>query len=228
MGGMDELQKIRAFIDVVENGSFSAAARRQDVSISSIARRVAALEDDLGVRLINRNTRRLSVTEAGEVYYRRTQDALRDLDSARVEATSYQSSVKGVLRVSLRVSVGVMVLPELNRFLEMHPGLAIELSLTDERIDLLKNNIDVAVWVGELNDSELIARLLSSGRRLTCGSPIYFDRHGVPEQPSDLADHQCLTFRAPDYDGTWRFTKGDERWEIRATGPFQSSSGLAL
>lgn len=225
---MDELQKIRAFLDVVENGSFSAAARRQDVSISSIARRVASLEDELGVRLLNRNTRHLSVTEAGELYYKRTREAVRDLDSARVEACSYQATVKGTLRVSLRISVGVMVLPELHRFLNANPGLTVDLALTDERLDLLQHNIDVAVWVGHLNDSELIARLLSSGKRLLCASPKYLAQHGTPSHPSDLSGHQCLAFKAPTYSGTWNFSKGEERWDIKAEGPFSSSSGLAL
>jgi DNA-binding transcriptional LysR family regulator len=225
---MDELQKIRAFLDVVENGSFSAAARMQDASVSSVARRVAALEDDLGVRLLNRTTRKLAVTEAGELYYQRAREAVRDLDSARVEASSFQQSIKGVLRVSLRLSVGEMVIPELKRFLDDYPGLTVGLSLTDERLDLLQNNIDVAVWVGSLDDSELVARLLSSGRRLLCASPDYLARHGVPTHPSELSDHQCLAFRAPNYDGTWRFHKDGDLWNIRANGPLQSSSGLAL
>lgn len=225
---MDDLVKIRAFIDVVENGSFSAAARKQDVSISSIARRIAALEDELGLRLVNRNTRSLSVTEAGQVYYERTRDALRNLEQARFEAVSFQDEVKGLLRVSLRISVGVMVLARLGAFLQSHPGLTIDLDLTDERPDLLRNNIDVAVWVGQLRDSELIARQLHPGSRVLCASPDYLERHGEPGHPEDLAQHSCLTFHAPDYDGTWQFRQGDERWEIKGEGPFVSTSGLAL
>lgn len=225
---MDELLKIRTFIDVVENGSFSAAARKQDVSISSIARRVAALEEDLGVRLLNRNTRNLSVTEAGELYYRQSREAVRGLDAARVEATSFQEDIKGMLRVSLRISVGVMVLPKLERFLEEHPDLSIELSLTDERLDLLQNNIDVAVWFGPLDDSELIARHLSAGHRLLCASPDYIAKHGKPKRPEDLANHRCLTFKATSYSTKWFFKKDEEAIEMEVDGPFRSSSGLAL
>jgi DNA-binding transcriptional LysR family regulator len=225
---MDELYKIRAFIDVVEKHSFSAAARLHNVSVSSIARRVSALEDDLGIRLFNRSTRVLTVTEAGELFYQRTREAVRELDSATVEAKSFRDSISGVLRVYLRVSVGVMVLPKLEQFIERHPGLTVDLSLTDERLDILQNNIDVAVWVGKLNDSELIAKLLSPGRRVICASPEYLARHGRPQHPSDLIDHRCLPFRAANYDGSWRFFKDGERWDIVAKGPFQSSSGFAL
>lgn len=225
---MDDLLKIRAFIDVVDHGSFSAAARRLAVSTSSIARRVASLEDELGVRLLNRNTRSLSVTQAGEVYYEKASAALRDLEGARNEAISFQDEVKGTLRVSLRISVGSVVLPRLGEFLARHPGLEVELDLTDERPDLLKNSIDVAVWVGELKDSELVARRLHAGKRILCASPGYLASAGIPEHPSDLDDHECLVFEAPDYDGTWRFTKGDEEVEIKGSGAFRSSSGPAL
>lgn len=225
---MDELLKIRTFIDVVENGSFSAAARQQDVSISSIARRVAALEEDLGVRLLNRNTRNLSVTEAGQLYYEQSREAVRGLDAARVEATSFQEDIKGELRVSLRISVAKFILPQLGRFLDDNPGLSIDFSMTDERLDLLKNNIDVAVWVGPLDDSELIARQLSSGKRLLCASPKYLAEHGTPARPADLANHQCLTFHASSYGRKWFFAKDGETTATEVDGPFRSSSGLAL
>jgi len=225
---MDELYKIRAFMDVVENGSFSAAARQHDVSVSSIARRIAALEDELGVRLVNRNTRQVSITDTGTHFYRRVREAVRELESAKVEASSYQESVKGVLRVSIRISVGALILPELERFLDRYPGLKIDVSLTDERVDLLQNNIDVAVWVGRLADSELVAKRLSPGRRILCGSPDYIARYGAPQHPTDLTQHKCLAFKSKDYDGIWRFIKEGENWEIPAEGPFYSSSGLAL
>lgn len=225
---MDELYKIRAFLGVVEHGSFSAASRHEGVSVSSIARRVAALEEDLGVRLLNRNTRSLSVTEAGQLFHDRTRDAVRELDSARLEASSYQTDVKGVLKVSMRVSMGEMVLPRIRTFLERHPDITMDFSLTDERLDLLQNNIDVAVWIGQLNDSELIARLLSHGRRVVCASPEYLEQHGEPQHPLDLSNHICMPHRAASYDGTWRFSKDGERWDIPANGPFQSSSPLAL
>lgn len=225
---MDELLKIRTFIDVVENGSFSAAARKQDVSISSIARRVASLEEDLGVRLLNRNTRNLSVTEAGQLYYDQSREAVRGLDAARVEATSFQEDIKGLLRVSLRISVGIMVLPKMQRFLAENPGLSVDVSLTDDRLDLLKNNIDVAVWLGTLDDSELIARQLSPGKRVLCASPRYLEENGTPKTPEDLKNHQCLTFRAAGYEPKWYFAREGETLEVEADGAFRSSSGLAL
>jgi DNA-binding transcriptional LysR family regulator len=224
----DEFLKIRTFIDVVEHGSFSAAARHENGSVSALARRVSALEEDLGVRLVNRNTRSLSITDAGQLFYERACELVRDLESAKAAAASFQETVKGVLRVSLRVSVGVLILPLIKAFLEANPGLRIEVDLTDERHDLLKNGIDVAVWVGELDDSDLIARVLSPGRRLLCGSPDYFEQYGVPDHPDQLRRHMCLPHRATGYDGTWRFAKDGEKWTIQADGPFATSSGLAL
>lgn len=145
---MDDFIRIHTFIKVVEAGSFSAAARCTRSSISAVARQVQSLEEDLGVRLLNRSTRSLSLTEPGQLFFERARSISKDLSNAKSEAKSFQESVKGVLRVSLRVSTGTtIIVPALPRLINQYPDLRFDISLTDERPDLIANNIDVAVWM---------------------------------------------------------------------------------
>jgi DNA-binding transcriptional LysR family regulator len=225
---MDDFARIQTFIKVVEAGSFSAAARL-DSSVSSVARQVKSLEDELGVRLINRSTRRLSLTEPGTLFYERARSIAAALSNAKREASSFQDKVKGVLRVSLRVSTGTTVIvPALPDFLRQHPELSLDVMLTDERMDLVADNIDVAVWIGSLPDSEIVARRLSPSKRIVCGSPAYFKRHGVPAMPADLQSHNCLLFTAPSYGETWRFSKDETHEEVKVQGNLRSANSLVL
>ena len=225
---MDEFARIQTFIKVVESGSFSAAARH-DSSISSVARQVKSLEDELGVRLLNRSTRSLSLTEPGRAFYERVSAIARNLSNAKSEAKSFQESVKGTLRVSLRVSAGTtIIVPALPALLEKYPELSLDISLTDERQDLVANNIDVAVWMGELPDSEVVARRLSPMQRIVCGSPAYFKRHKVPKTPADLRRHNCILFTARSFGNVWKFTKDGQPEEIEVRGTVRSSNGLVL
>ncbi|MGD9941596.1 MAG: LysR family transcriptional regulator [Burkholderiaceae bacterium] len=185
---MDELASMRTFVQVIEDGSFSAAARRTRTSVSSIARQVKHLEDTLGVRLLNKTTRSQALTEAGRVYYQRAKSMLDELDRTKRDVLAYQSAVKGTLRVFIRVSAAVgVVLPALPRFLARHPELHIDMIVADGQVDLVSNGIDVAVWLGQLEDSSLIARLLSPSPRVLCGSPDYFKRYGLPKHPDRSA-----------------------------------------
>jgi DNA-binding transcriptional LysR family regulator len=204
---MDELARIRTFIKVVDAGSFSAAAR--DVgSTSSVARQVKSLEDELGVRLLNRNSRGLSLTDAGRTFHQRVSAIANDLGNAMLEAKSLQEDVKGLLRVSLRMTAAVTVVaPALPNLLAQHPDLILDVSLTDERVDLIANGIDVAVWLGELPDADIVARRLSTSRRIVCGSPAYFARRSIPRTPHELRDHTCLVFAAGAHRNRWSFTR---------------------
>lgn len=154
---MDELKQIRTFIKVVESGSFSAAARDTS-SVSSVARQVKALETELGARLLHRNSRRLSPTEAGHRLYERAHDLVNELDSVKAEVRSLHEGVKGILRVSLRVSAGTtVVMPALPALLSQYPDLVVDVRLTDERLDLIAEKIDVAMWMGVLPDADIVA-----------------------------------------------------------------------
>ncbi len=225
---MDELSRIQTFINVVEAGSFSAAARHVS-SISAVTRQVKSLEDELGVRLLQRSTRSLSLTEPGRLFYERACAISHNLRNAKSEAQSFQETVKGVLRVSLRVATGpTIIVPALPRLLSQYPDLTIEIALSDEHHDLIKNNIDVAVWMGHLPDSEIIARRLNQGRRVVCGSADYFKRMGIPKKPSDLRSHHCLVYSAHSYTNSWGFTQNEQTEEIVVNGPMRTDNGLVL
>jgi DNA-binding transcriptional LysR family regulator len=207
---MDELKRIRTFLRVVESGSFSAAAR--DISsVSSVARQVQALEDELAARLLNRNSRGLSLTEAGQRLYESARSIVAQLDIAKSEVKSLQEDVTGTLRVSLRISAGItMVIPALPRFLDQYPDLNVDITLTDDRLDLIDNKIDVALWLGELPASDIVARRLCSTNRVVCCTQAYLEKHGVPEKPEDLRDHQGILYSASSYGTKWVFQKGDD------------------
>ncbi|OZI49593.1 LysR family transcriptional regulator [Bordetella genomosp. 4] len=225
---MNEFARIKTFIKVVEAGSFSAAAR--DVSsVSSVARQVKALEDELGARLLNRNTRRLALTDAGRRFYNRVTAITHDLEKAKSEIHSMEEEVKGILRASLRITAGTtVVIPALPKFLERYPGLQLDLTLSDERVDLIGNNLDVAMWLGELPDADIVARRLSPTRRIVYGSPAYFERHGVPHTPQDLRDHSCLLYAARSYQNRWGFSKDGHFEEVDVQGTIRSDNGLVL
>jgi DNA-binding transcriptional LysR family regulator len=225
---MDDFSRIRTFIKVVEAGSFSAAARDTS-SVSSVARQVKALEDELGARLLNRSTRSLALTDAGRRFYERVTGIARDLNNAKSEVNSLQEGVKGVLRASLRIAAGTtVVVPALPTFLSRYPELELDLSLTDERCDLIANNIDVALWLGALPDAEIVARRLSPTRRIAYGSPAYFKKHGTPNTPKDLVNHSCLLFAAPTYRTRWGFTRDGQLEEVEVHGAIRSDNGLVL
>ena len=221
---MDDFGKIKTFIEVVDAGSFSRAAR--GMSVSAVTRRVQSLEDELGVRLLNRNTRGLSLTDAGRNFYDRVTGISVDLDIAVSEVKSLQHDVRGQLRVSLRNSAAMILVPLFKTLLASHPDLKIDVIVTDERRDLISSNIDVAVWLGPLPDA-VIARRLCQSRRIVCGSPGYFDAHGVPQSPQDLRDHDCLIY-TPIHAHRWRFSRDGAIEEVDIKGNFSSDNGPAL
>jgi DNA-binding transcriptional LysR family regulator len=224
----DEFTRIKTFIKVVEAGSFSAAAR--DVSsTSAVARQVKSLEEELGVRLLNRSTRSLSLTDAGRRFYERVTTIAQELTKAKSEVSSLEEEVKGRLRVSLRVTAGTtIVVPALPKFLAQYPNLELDITLSDERTDLISNNTDVAMWLGELPNSEIVARRLSRSGRIVCGSPAYFERHGIPRKPQDLRDHNCLLYTAPSYSNRWSFTRDGHVEVVEVRGSIRSDNGLVL
>jgi DNA-binding transcriptional LysR family regulator len=226
---MDEMLMNRTLLQVVDSGSLSAAAAELNVSVATVARQVNSLEDRLGVKLVNRTTRALSLTEAGGLYCERIRSILREIDSIKREVSSYQKNVMGLLRVHLRQSVGNQVIvPALHEFLTANPEIRMEVTLTDERADLVAQGIDVAVWLGDLEDSTLIARRLSPGKRVICCSPAYGRDRGLPTRPEDLAEHNCIVFRARSYDNLWRLSRDGETLSIEVHGNLESFSAAAL
>ncbi len=226
---MDSVAGMRIFTRVVETGSFSAAGRFFGLAPSSVSRQIGELEDTLGVRLLHRTTRKLSLTEAGETYYERSRDIVRAVDEANLAVTEKRAGPSGVLRVTVPASVSRLhVAPAVAAFQGQYPAVRVAMSVTDRMVDIVGEGLDVAIRVGQLDDSSLIARKVGEGRRLICAGPSYLKRAGRPKQPDDLSDHACLTFRTHPGTNLWRFGKGKAAIEVRATGPFFSDDGEAL
>ena len=225
---MDEIKRLKTFLKVVDMGSLSGAAR-DTVSVSSVARQIKALEAELGARLLNRNSRRLSLTEAGQRLYERGQRIVGDLEAVKSEVHSMHEQVKGTLRVAMRTSAGmVMVVPALPRFLAQYPEIEVEVILTDERLDFIKHQIDVAIWMGDLPNTDLIAKRLSRTNRKLCASPAYLEQRGTPQHPLELSQHNCLRSTAKNYGPRWWLTKEEETVEVPIRGSVRSENGLVL
>lgn len=226
---MNRIAGIRVFAQVVAAGSFSAAARQLDVAPSSVSRHINDLEEDLGARLFQRTTRKLSLTEAGQLFHERAQRILTEVDEARL-AVAELGSPSGILRVTAPSGIGREVIASaLPEFIDRHPGIRVVMSMTDEMVDLVQGRVDVAIRVGQLRDSSLRARRIGVSRRVVCGSPDYLARSGRPETPQDLQRHSCLTWRDHPGHNTWSFKDPDGgRLDVPVTGSFFARSADAL
>ena len=229
---MDHVKTMRLFLSVVQIGSLSGAGRQSGLSPASVSRQITALEDDLGVRLLNRTTRRLSLTEAGKSYLERAERLLQDIDEMRDAVSQLSVRPRGTLRIQSRISLGTQhVAPLIPAFLAQYPDLKIDLWLTDTDLDLSEHGIDLAIRTGNLADSTLIGRRLASSPRVVCASPEYWAEHGSPTTPEALMDHNCLTYRFEF--GTaaalWQFRNVEGRsTNLQVAGNFQTNNGQAL
>jgi DNA-binding transcriptional LysR family regulator len=226
---MDRLDSMAVFAKVVESGSLSAAARGLGVSLASVSRQLAALEDKLGARLLSRTTRRLSLTEGGRAYYNRCKRILGDVEEAEAEVSQFQASPSGRIVVSASGLFGrIFLAPVLSGFLERHPRISIELPLTDRFVNLVEEGVDVAVRVGGLADSSLVARRIGGFRRVVCASPRYLKRHGAPKQPADVTAHDCLVFSMLAEADRWRFSVDGRDIAVPVTGRLLSNNQEVL
>ncbi|TDV26688.1 LysR family transcriptional regulator [Paraburkholderia caballeronis] len=192
---MDYYSAVRAFLHAAELKSFSKAAQQLDVKTSTVSRYINELESDLGIALFNRSTRGLKLTEGGTVFREHASAAIAALDDARDAASSLNRSPQGLLRVTMPTSFARRhVIPHLPAFLDAHPGISVDAVITDEVLNLIDSGIDLAIRIGALADSQLMARQLAPHRRIVCASPEYLTRHGTPSKPEDLADHAALCF----------------------------------
>jgi len=192
---MDYFAAIRAFLASTELGSFSKAAVRMEVKTSTVSRYINELEQDLGVALFNRSTRGLVPTEGGRVFRERALVAMKSIDEARAVTSSLNSSPRGLLRVTIPCAFGRRhVIQHLPDFLDQYPMIDVDVVMTDEVVNIIDSGIDLAVRIGVLPDSQLIARPLAAHRRVICASPGYISQHGRPASPSDLAAHATLRF----------------------------------
>ena len=215
---MDIPGEMRAFVRSVELGGFSAAARDLDLTPSALSKLVTRLEDRLGVRLMNRTTRKLALTAEGEAYFASAKRILIEIEDAETEVTRFAKCPKGLLRINAGVAFGLHQLaPALPRFLERYPEIEVEIVITDRVIDLMEEGADIAIRSGVLRDSSLTARKICDLQRVICASPGYLKKHGIPRSPLDLLHHNCLSISAAPQLRRWPFTtrNGIETVEVK-------------
>ena len=212
MPGMDRLDAMAVFVAIAEAGSLSAAARRLDVPLTSVSRKLAALERALDARLVSRTTRRLALTEEGRTYFERCKRILGDVEEAELALGESQSTPAGRLVVSAPTLFGrVCLAPLVPKFLVAHRRVDLDLDLSDRYVDLVDEGVDVALRIGRLADSSLVARRLGEFRRVVCGAPDYLARRGTPKAPDDLAAHDCIAFTMLQERSEWHFAGADGR-----------------
>jgi DNA-binding transcriptional LysR family regulator len=217
------LEQIEAFAAISEHRGIAAAARALGRDPSVISRRLDALEARLGVRLLSRTTRRITITEAGAAYLRRVQTILAELSAADVEATEGAAMPRGVLRLSLPAAFARRwIAPWLSDFTRAYPALRLELVHSDHFVDLVSEGFDAAVRIGQVPDSSLLVRRLAVFDMVLCAAPAYVARAGAPARPEDLAHHACLCAPRPRYFPDWRLCRGTERVIQPVSGPFIS------
>jgi DNA-binding transcriptional LysR family regulator len=226
---MDRFQAITAFTRVVETGSFARAADRLGVSVSAVSRHVAELESHLGARLLNRTTRRLSLTESGRAFHERCVQLLEDLEEAEEVVGAGTRAPRGTLRITCGTTFGVRhVAGVVAAYAARHPQVRFDLDLSDRAVDLVEEGFDLAIRIGAVGSPALIARRIGTTSLVCCASPAYLARHGTPHVPDDLAQHECLTYvYAPDRD-VWRFRGAGAEHAVAVSGPVRANNGEML
>lgn len=225
---MNWLVAIRAFNSVVREGSFSGAAQEISLSRSAISRYVNDLEEELGVRLINRTTRHLHVTEAGQHYFEKTSALLSELDSLNSGMADSGSNPRGTLRVTAPVIFGeAQILPIVGIFLEQNPGMNVVLELTNDFVDIVQDGYDIAIRVtASMHDSSLISRRIATMRYIPCASPAYCETHGTPTAPHDLKEHNCIVSTTGSHGPVWEFvSEAGKRFSVPIKGRIALSAG---
>lgn len=226
---MDRFAALNMLIAVVEHGGFSPAARRLGLAPSSLTRQLNALEESLGTLLLNRSTRAVTLTEAGQQYYEDARRILEELENADRSASESSGPPSGLLRVSLPAAFGRLhVAPALPLFLRQCPDMRLDIQLSDAVISLVEDRIDVAIRLGSPASENLVARKLASHRRVICASPDYLGEHGVPTQPSELSRHNCLLFDYATATSTWIMSRADKTEKVLVSGNLRANGSELL
>jgi DNA-binding transcriptional LysR family regulator len=226
---MDKLASLRAFVKVVELGSFSEAGRQLRLSRSAISKYVSDLEHSLGVQLLNRTTRHASANESGQAYFERALNILSEMDAADQAVTQLQATPRGLLRVNAPMSFGTLQLgPAIADFMGLYLELQIQLVLSDEQIDPVQDGFDVTLRIADLESSSLIARKIVPIDRVICASPDYLAKHGTPKHPSDLRSHSLLTYGFLLTGNQWKLTGKDGDHWIQPNWPLCANNAEVL
>jgi len=226
---MNEFGAIPVFVAVVENDGFSAASRVLGISKSAVSKRINQLENHLGVRLLHRTTRKLSLTEAGERYFEHAAQALTAAGQAEDAVTELQGEPQGKLKISSPMSFGRLhVAPLIPIFMKRYPKILIDLVMDDRNIDLVAEGFDVAIRSGDMPDSTLIARKLAPLRQVLCASPDYINRYGIPVTPSELSERNCILFSYSGDANEWTLNKNSKSEVVQVSGCYRVNNSEAL
>ena len=226
---MDRLTSLTVFGRVVECGGFSAAARRLNMSVTMVGNHVQSLEDRLGVRLLNRTTRKVSLTETGKYYYERSSQILAELEEADRTAGALSTTPRGTLKVYTSSAIVRFLLPVVSEYMELYPSIALDFSVGERMVDMIEDGYDLVIRTVPPPDSSLVARKLTPWRHMLVCSPAYFESHPTPQRPAEVADHNCLQYAYYPYGEEWRFEDGDGRQEsVKIGGNAVSNSAEML
>lgn len=227
---MDKLGDIDLFVKVVKNKGFAAAARAAGMSPASVTTKINRLEEHYGVRLLNRTTRRVALTEEGKRFYEHCLRILSEIEEAEEQLVSGKNALCGSLKVSAPVDLGQQyIAPLLATFSETHPGLSIELELTDGMINLIEDGFDIGIRFGVLTDNRMVARKLSKNNRVVCASPEYLKKYGTPNTPEALSEHRCITMvRSSEALTQWHFKTTDSEISISINPALSTNNGAQL
>lgn len=226
---MIDLLALQTFVRIADGGSLSAAARATGRSLPAISRSLVQLEADLGVRLLHRTTRRIHLTDAGAQYLERCRRILAEVEDANASVSNLDRSLAGPITLTAPILFGQLhIAPVVTEFLGLHPEVNVSLMLSDALSNIVEEGIDLAVRIGRLQDSGLVARKLGEVRRVACASPAYLKRRGTPKTPKDLADHSCLQFGALSPTPYWEFQEAGKPRQVRVQGSFSSNQGAPV
>jgi DNA-binding transcriptional LysR family regulator len=226
---MDRLTSLTAFVRVVDSGGFSAAGRRLNMSTTTVSNHIQSLEDRLGVRLLHRTTRKVSLTEVGKAYYDRCTQILADLEQADEIAGALQSMPRGTLRIHTVSVIIPFIAPLVAEFLSAYPDMKVDLTMGERSIDLIDEGFDIAIRLTPPPDSSLIVRSLATWRHVLCCSPSYLEKHRPLQQLSELADHNCVRFALYPFEDGWHFTdRTGAPVSVRISGNLTANSGDTL
>ncbi len=213
---MDKLLSMQVFVKVVEQGSFARAAERLEISTSAASRHVNELEAALGTRLLHRTTRRLSLTESGQAYFERCVQLLADIEETERLVSSTATHPTGTIKLTCSITFGVRRLaPAIGAFQSQYPAVRFDCSLSDRFIDLVEEGLDLAIRIGNLGATNMVARKIGEARLIVCAAPSYLKKHGTPQHPEDLTAHNCFTYEYVASKNLWRF-KAKDGTEINA------------
>ncbi|WP_315833508.1 LysR family transcriptional regulator [Bradyrhizobium prioriisuperbiae] len=227
---MDRLASIEVFVRVVERGSLSAVGRDLSLSPAAVGNHIRAMEEWLGARLLHRTTRRIALTEAGELFLERARRILNETEEAKLISVELQGTPRGVLRITAPITFGMLKFaPVVADYLAENTQMQIDLTLSDQTVDLLQEGYDVAVRIGNLADSSLIVRRIADVPLILCASPAYLKQYGHPQRPDDLIRHQCLVYTLRLPKGRWTFvSRSGERESVDVSGRLRASNGELL